>query len=119
MTLASLKAIWDQSSYEDRGDGLLIVVPPSIPTAQALQYLLIALPIALKRHNSTYAAGVRVQLRVALDVGPVTSDPLGVSGQVIINAARLLEAPALKSAAAVSRASPGIIVSDFIYQSAV
>ena len=119
MTAASLKAIWSQCSCEDRGDGLLIVIPPNIPTAQVLEYLLIALPIALKRHNGTYAAAVRVQLRVALDVGPVTSDRMGVSGQVIINAARLLEAPRLKAAVAANHANLGIIVSDFIYQSAV
>ncbi len=119
MTAASLKAIWSQCSCEDRGDGLLIVIPPNIPTGQVLEYLLIALPIALKRHNGTYAAAVRVQLRVALDVGPVTSDRMGVSGQVIINAARLLEAPRLKAAVAANHANLGIIVSDFIYQSAV
>jgi hypothetical protein len=79
MTSASLKAIWDQCAYEDRGDGLLVVVPPNIPTTQVLEYLLIALPIALKRHNSIYVTGARIQLRVALDVGPVTSDPMALN----------------------------------------
>ena len=119
MTYASLKAVWGQCSYEDRGDGLLVVVPPTIATAQILEYLLIALPIALKRHNSIYAVGVRIQLRVAVDVGPVTTDDLGVSGQVIINAARLLDAPAFKTAMATKHAHLGMIVSDFVYQSAV
>ena len=92
MISGALKDIWAQCYREDRGDGLLIAVPPDIPTVRVLEYLN-ALPIALKRHNSLYAAGARIRLRVALDVGPVTSDSLGVSGQVIINAARLLEAP--------------------------
>ena len=119
MTAASLRPIWSQCSYEDRGDGLLIVVRPAIPTAQVLEYLLVALPIALKRHNSIYGTGARIQLRVALDVGPVTSDDLGVSGQVIINAARLLEAPDLKDSVAANHANLGIVVSDFIYQSVI
>jgi len=54
-----------------------------------------------------------------LDVGPVTTDALGVSGQVIINAARLWEASALKTAVAANRANLGLIVSDFVYQSAI
>jgi hypothetical protein len=104
--------MWSQCSYEDRGDGLLIVVRPGIPAAQVLEYLLVALPIALKRHSSIYGTGARIQLRVALDVGPVTSDDLGVSGQVIINAARLLEAPDLKDSVAANHANLGIVVSD-------
>ena len=119
MTRASLRVIWDQCHHEDRGDGLLVVVPPSIPTVQILEYLLIALPIALKRHNRIYAEGAQIQLRVAVDVGPVTSDELGVSGQVIINAARLLEVPAFKESMDEQRAPLGMIVSDFVYQSAV
>jgi hypothetical protein len=119
MTAVSLAAIWDQCSREDRGDGLLIVVPPNVPTAHVLEYLNDTLPKALKRHNNIYGDGARVQLRVALDLGPVTSDSLGVSGQVINNAARLLEAPALKNAIAANRANLGFIVSDFIYQTAI
>jgi CRP-like cAMP-binding protein len=119
MTRASLRAVWGQCHYEDRGDGLLVVAPPGIPTVQILEYLLIALPIALKRHNRLYAEGARIQLRVALDVGPVTTDELGVSGQVIINAARLLDAPAFKQAMDAQQAPLGMIVSDFVYQSAV
>jgi Cyclic nucleotide-binding domain len=119
MTRASLHAIWDQCHHVDRGDGLLVVAPPSIPTVQILEYLLIALPIALKRHNRIYAEGAQIQLRVALDVGPVSTDELGVSGQVIINAARQLDAPAFKDAMGVKHAPLGMIVSDFVYQSAV
>lgn len=119
MTRASLRAVWNQCHYEDRGDGLLVVVPPNVPTVQILEYLLIALPIALKRHNGLYAEGAKIQLRVALDVGPVTTDELGVSGQVIINAARLLEAAAFKAAMDDTQAPLGMIVSDFVFQSAV
>jgi hypothetical protein len=119
MTALSLAPIWDQCSREDRGDGLLIVVPPSIPTAQVLEYLHDSLPKALRRHNNIYGSGIQIQLRVALDVGPVTSDDLGVSGLVINNSARLLEAPALKNALAANRANLGFIVSDFVYQTAI
>jgi Cyclic nucleotide-binding domain len=119
MTSVSFRDIWDQCYWEDRGDGHLIVVPPTVPTRQVLDCLGGALPVALRRHNHLYAAGARIRLKVAVNVGPVTSDTQGVSGQVIINATRLLEAPSLKDAIAANRANLGIIVSDFVHESAI
>ena len=119
MTSAALKAIWSECVWEDRGDALLIVVPPAVPTRQVLEYLLVPLPIALRRHNAACGHGSRFQLRVALDVGAVTGDGMGVSGRVLNNAARLLDAPALKKAINASGAQLGMIVSDFVYQDTV
>jgi hypothetical protein len=118
MTASALAPIWDQCFREDRGDGLLVVVPPTVPVAHVLEYLHDSLPKALRWHNSIYAAGAQIQLRVALDAGPVMSDDLGVSGGVINNAMRLLEAPPLRDAAA-NRANLGFVVSDFVYQTAI
>jgi hypothetical protein len=119
VTAAAMAAIWDQCSCEGRGDGLLIVVPPSIPPVQVLEYLLIALPIGLKRHNALYGSGAQIRLRVALDVGPVTSTKPGAAGRVVINAARLLEARSFKQAVLEGEADLGIIASDFVYQSTI
>ena len=50
MTLVALRGIpgaWSQ----DRGDGLLTVVPPSVPTAEVIALLHKELPDALDRHN--------------------------------------------------------------------
>jgi hypothetical protein len=116
MTWAALKAVWDECFWDDRGDGFLIVIPPTVPTAKVLEYLLLALPIALKRHNEDCAPGIRFQLRVALDVGAVVSDDVGVSGQVIINTKRLLDAPALKKAIGDSDVPLGLVVSETVYQ---
>jgi Cyclic nucleotide-binding domain len=119
MTSGALKAIWGECFWDDRGDGLLVVVPPTVATARVLEYLLVALPIALKRHNGDGPPGTRFQLRAALDVGAVTSDDTGVSGQVIIGTARLLDAPVLKKAIGGSDAPLAMIVSDFVYQNTV
>jgi CRP-like cAMP-binding protein len=119
MTFEALQTIWGQCCWEDRGDGHLIVVPPSVPTVQVLRALFIALPDALRQHNLVYSAGAQIQLKIGLDVGPVTGDEAGVSGQVIINAARYLDAPPLKTAMAEMGATVGFVVSDFVYQSAV
>jgi hypothetical protein len=119
MTFEALQTVWSQCCCEDRGDGHLIVVPPGVPTVQVLRALFIALPVALRKHNLLYGAGAQIQLKIALDVGPVTGDESGVSGQVIINAARYLDAPPLKQAMASTRATVGFVVSDFVFQSAV
>lgn len=119
MTHLALDGIWDECSREDRGDGLLIVVPPNIPTAKVLEHLRTMLPVTLRRHNRTYAVSARIQLRVAVDVGPIVSDDMGVSGDAIIRAARMRDAPVLKTAMTGNGATLGVIVSEFVYEAAV
>jgi CRP-like cAMP-binding protein len=104
---------------EDRGDGLLIVMPPNVPTAQVITLLRKELGPALDLHNRTHRESARIQLRVAVNVGPVTTDTLGVSGEAIIIAARLVEAPIFKAAISKSAASLGVIVSPFVYETSV
>ncbi len=94
-------------------------MPPSIPTRSAVDPLLILLAAALRRYNQQATHATRIQLRVALNVGPVVSDPRGVSGEAIILAARLLEAPVLKKELARTAADLGVIVSPFIYDSVI
>jgi CRP-like cAMP-binding protein len=119
MTYDALQTIWNQCYLAERGDGHLLVAPPSVPTVQVLRALFITLPDALRRHNLLYGAGAQIQLRVALDVGPVTGDEAVVSGQVIINAARYVEAPLLKQRMAETNATVGFVISDFVFQNAV
>jgi class 3 adenylate cyclase len=116
MTYFALKAIWPDCFWDDRGDGFLVVVPATVSTAKVLEYLLVALPIALKQHNENSVPGARFQLRVALDVGAITSDEIGVSGQVIINTRRLLDSQTLKRVVGASDVPVGLIVSDAVYQ---
>ncbi len=120
MTYAALPGdLWDACRCEDRGDGLLLVAPPSIPTTKVVECVLAALPGALRRHNRTYGPAARIQLRLAVDVGPVVSDPLGVSGEAIIRTARLLDAQELKKGVAEKDANLGVIVSSFVYDNAI
>ncbi|MEV4673169.1 hypothetical protein AB0K34_16075 [Actinomadura sp. NPDC049382] len=104
---------------EDRGDGALVIVSPAVPTASLIDPLAGHLAVALRRHNHRASPAVRVQLRVALHVGPVTPDAEGLNGQAIIQTARLMEAPALKTALAETGADLGFIVSSFVYDAFV
>jgi len=103
----------------DGGDGVLIVVPPNVPPAEVLDRLVREFPAALERHNGAVGESARFRLRLAVNVGPVASLKDGVSGEAIIVAAHLVEAADFKAAVAASPASLGVIVSPFIYETAV
>lgn len=81
--------------------------------------MLRVLPSALNQHNSTQRNAAQVQLRLSIDVGPVVSDTMDVSGKTIIVAARMLEALAFKEAFTGSTARLGIIVSQFVYDTII
>jgi CRP-like cAMP-binding protein len=119
MMQASLGPLWNACFAEDRGDGLLIVAPPHVPTARIIEGIHRELPGRLRMHNSDYAEPCQIRLRLAVNVGPVTTDALGMSGDAIIRTARLVDAPALKEAMAETGRGLGIIVSEFVYETAV
>jgi hypothetical protein len=119
MTQAALGRVWDECTWEDRGDGVLIIVPPSIPTANVMEHLHAELPRRLARHNRLHSEALRIQLRVAVTVGPVVTHAEGISGQPIIAAARLVEAPILKQAIAGRNADLGVIASTFVYDTVI
>ncbi|URM96919.1 cyclic nucleotide-binding domain-containing protein [Actinomadura madurae] len=110
---------WDGCHIEDRGDGALIVVPPQVTTAAVIDPMLVSLGMRLRRHNHRSSEAVRIQLRVAVNVGPVMPDPPGVSGSSIITTARLLDAPPLKQRLAATGADLGVIASRFVYDSVI
>jgi hypothetical protein len=118
MTQKALQGLPGAQS-EDRGDSILTVVPPDASTARVLDQLMRELPGALERHNSTQGESARFKLRLAVNVGPVVSHMGGVSGEAIIVAARLVEAPSFKRALTESNASLGIIASPFVYETIV
>jgi CRP-like cAMP-binding protein len=104
---------------EDRGDGILIVIPPDVPTTKAIDQLLRVLPRALDQHNSSQHNPAQFQLRLSVSVGPVASDAMGVTGEAIIAAARMVEAPAFKEAFTGSTVRLGVIVSPFVYDTVI
>jgi CRP-like cAMP-binding protein len=110
---------WQTCYREDRGDGVLVIVPPRIPTSLLIAPLPNDLATALAAHNEQAADAVRMQLRVSLNVGPVVSDHEGVCGESIILAARILEAPVLKRQLASESADLGLIVSAYVYDTVV
>ncbi|MBW8485891.1 Crp/Fnr family transcriptional regulator [Actinomadura parmotrematis] len=104
---------------EDRGDGTLTVVPPGTPPRALVDPMLARLAAGLAEHNRHAPAGRRIQLRVALQIGPVTPDEQGVSGLAIIQAARLLDAGPFKKRMGRTGAGLGFITTDYVFQNVV
>jgi class 3 adenylate cyclase len=110
---------WPACYREDRGDGVLVVVPPSTSTGSVVSALLTYLAAGLNRHNRQAEDATRFQLRVALHVGPVVSDQNGVTGEAIIHAARMLEARRLKRRLVETNADLGFVASTFVYDNVI
>lgn len=116
MTESVLGPIWQASWREDRGDGDLIVVPASIPTADVLSRLSTGLPPRIRAHNRIHREPTQIRLRVAVEVGPVEQVRSRVRGKAIINTARMVDAPDFKQAMTDRGVEFGLIVSPFVYQ---
>jgi CRP-like cAMP-binding protein/tetratricopeptide (TPR) repeat protein len=106
---------WANCYYEDRGDGTVIVVPPTIATVRVVDPLIPELASRLRQYNRRASDVVQIQLRVALHVGPVGRDAEGLNGEAIIVAARILDAPVLKARLAADRADLMFAASDYVY----
>ncbi|TDC13669.1 cyclic nucleotide-binding domain-containing protein [Actinomadura bangladeshensis] len=104
---------------EDRGDGALVIVPPTTPTDRVVDPMLAHLAAALRRHNRRAAEATRLQLRAALHVGPVQRGPKGVSGISIITTRRMVDAPAVKRRVAETGADLAFVTSDFVFDTVI
>ncbi|MEV4674694.1 MULTISPECIES: Crp/Fnr family transcriptional regulator [Actinomadura] len=104
---------------EDRGDGALVVVPPTTPTDTVVDPMLAHLAAELRRHNRRAAEATRLQLRAALHVGPVQRGPKGVAGTAIITTRRMVDAPAVKRRVAETGADLAFVTSDFVYDTVI
>jgi CRP-like cAMP-binding protein len=110
---------WTVCHSEDRGDGALVIVPPTVATRRVLQPMVEDLAEAVRRHNLRAAPGEQFQLRVALHVGPVTGDPHGMVGEAINMTARILDARAFKKRLAETGSVLGVIVSEYVHNGIV
>jgi tetratricopeptide (TPR) repeat protein len=110
---------WDDCDYEDRGDGMFVLVPAGVPKALLVDSLPSALVIALHAHNVAHPGPERIRLRMALHAGEVCYDQHGVTGAAVNLAFRLLDAEALKAALANSPGVLGVIASSWFFDEVV
>lgn len=110
---------WRACHREDRGDGVLIVVPALISTEPLVSPLADFVRAGLRRHNKLSSEAAQIRLRMVLHAGHVSFDPYGVVGQTLVHAFRLLDAPAFKAALAATRCELGFVVSDRVYDDVI
>ncbi len=110
---------WSCCFHEDRGDGVLVVVPPSMPCTGIIDPLPERLRGLIRRHNHVSCAAAGIQLRAAAHVGPVDHDGHGFISSDINLLFRLLDAHPLKRALTGSAAELALIISDYVYRNVV
>ena len=110
---------WSGCAHEDRGDGVLVVVPPTIPAAGLVDPIPDRLRGLIRRHNRVSCEAAHIQLRVAAHVGPVHHDGHGFVGQDVSLLYRLLDARSLKRMLSESGAEVAFIASSYLYENVV
>src|ERR1700754_138362 len=110
---------WRHCYHEDRGDGVLILVPPQVPKDLLVSGVWGELAAALAGHNRDQVPEARIRLRVAIHAGEVHHDTHGVAGAAINMAFRLLEARPLKLALARSAGVLAVIASHWFYEEVI
>ena len=110
---------WDDCGREDRGDGVLVLVPAEVPKGLLAESLPSALAAGLRAHNGGRPGPEQIRLRVALHAGEVRYDEHGVTGASVNLAFRLLEAAVLKAALAGSPGVLAVIVSSWFFEEVV
>ncbi len=118
-TFARSRIRWGACTHEDRGDGVLILVPPDVPKTWLVTRLPGPLAAELTRHNATNPAQAQIRLRIALHAGEIIHDRYGVAGSAINRTSRLSDAPALKTAFAATDDVLALIASDWFYEEVI
>lgn len=110
---------WRACQYEDRGDGALVIVPPTITVDSLADPLPERLCGLVRVHNRLSSDDARMQLRAAAHVGKVYRDTHGFAGDSASHLCRLLDAPRLKHLLAASGSELAFITSDYFFDTVV
>jgi hypothetical protein len=119
MSFDNSEVRWDGCYREDRGDGVLVLVPSEVPKHLLASSLPREVIKALAEHNRTRERLARIRLRLALHAGEVHYDEHGVAGEALNAAFRLLEADCLKTALAESSGVLAVIASQWFFDEVI
>jgi len=78
-------------SIEDRGDGMIVIVPASVSKVDLLDPFIPNLVAGLRAHNAVVDPGSRIRLRVAIHAGEVIRATPGWVGADLTMACRLVD----------------------------
>ncbi|MEU0405970.1 hypothetical protein ABZ318_38380 [Streptomyces sp. NPDC006197] len=110
----------DDLVIEDRGDGVLMIVPATVSPIVLAGPFVRALDDELKQKAVVYSTAHAMRFRVALHQGLAARDGEGWSGHAVNTACRLVDAGPLRDVLAAAASSRMVfVVSDEIYQAVV
>ncbi|MET0233420.1 MAG: hypothetical protein ABW224_02150 [Kibdelosporangium sp.] len=110
---------WDACRREDRGDGVLILVPSEFSKTLVVDQLPNLLVAGLSRYNAVHAREALIQLRMAVHSGEVYHDAEGkVSGE-LNNTYRFLDAEPAKTRLRETGGVLAMIVSDPFFRAVI
>lgn len=109
---------WELCSHEDRGDGVLVIVPIEVPKAVLLDSVLAELAKGVEA-APRLESGWLMKLRVAMHTGEVHNDDNGFVGSDVNHAFRLLDSDVLRDALSTTHRRCAVLVSDVLYQGIV
>ncbi|MET9259824.1 NACHT domain-containing protein [Amycolatopsis sp. NPDC004079] len=110
---------WDKCPREDRGDGVLILIPGQLSKNPLAAALPDELARALGERNGRLPEYERIQLRVAMHAGEVAADSHGYAGTAINLAFRLVNSAPLRGALDKSSGVVALAVSAWFYDEVV
>ncbi|MFE7509807.1 hypothetical protein ACFU8I_00990 [Streptomyces sp. NPDC057540] len=110
----------DDIVTEDRGDGILMIVPATVSPLVLAGPFVRALDDELKQKAVEYSAAHAMRFRVALHQGLAARDGEGWSGDAVNTACRLVDAGPLRGVLATASSSRMVfVVSEEIYRAVV
>jgi class 3 adenylate cyclase len=118
-SLARSEIPWDVCYHEDRGDGVVFLIPAEIPKEFLVARFLAEFCAALRRHNEATEGKGKIRVRLVMHAGEVHRDAYGVAGTAVNVAFRLLEAEPLKQALASSHGALAVIVSPWFFDGVI
>ncbi|RKS76541.1 hypothetical protein BZB76_1897 [Actinomadura pelletieri DSM 43383] len=109
----------DDCYHEDRGDGVMVILPPHIKVESLLTGVIDRLRSEVRHHNEASSEAARMRLRVAVNVGEAESDGRGIVSTALTHTFRLLDAAPLKDAVREADTGIAVIVSRRVYDDVV
>jgi class 3 adenylate cyclase len=110
---------WSECMHEDRGDGVLVIVPPTVPATVLAGTVPHLLRDLIRLHNHVSAENAQIRLRAAAHVGPVYSDEHGFVGHDVNFLYRMLDAQPLRRMLLESDTDIAFVMSEYFYDNIV
>lgn len=112
----SLESAWTACVHEDRGDGVLMLWPQSVPDPVPLKVIVSWL---LRLADTAPAGPDRPRLRVAIHIGQAFRDERGFVGVSIDETFRLNEAEILRASLAQARGPVAYLFSEAVHKAVI